>query len=88
MNNFTYIDPQIQKATSRGQITLPIAWRRQMRSRHFVVRTLSDRLEIRPARLEATTQEFTVFDAIRDNKGKGIKATDLIKILNKTHPAL
>lgn len=27
--------------------------------------------------------KFTIFDAIRDNKGKGIKATDLIKILKK-----
>ena len=59
MNNFTYIDPQIQKATSRVQITLP-----------------------------AETRDITVFDAIRDNKGKGIKATDLIKILNRTHPAV
>jgi len=41
MNNFTYIDPQIQKATSRVQITLP-----------------------------AETRDITVFDAIRDNKGK------------------
>jgi len=59
MNNFTYIDPQIQKATSRVQITLP-----------------------------AETRDITVFDAIRDNKGKGIKATDLIKILNRTHLAV
>lgn len=28
--------------------------------------------------------EYTVFDAIRDNKGKGIKVKDLIKILEKT----
>ena len=87
MNNFIHIDPQIQKATSRGQITLPIAWRRRMGARHFVIRALHDRLEIRPARLEATNQEFTVFDAIRDNKGKGSKAVDLKKILNRTHPA-
>lgn len=77
----------IQKATSRGQITLPIAWRRRVGVRNFVVRTLPDRLEIRPVRLQAETHEFTVFDAIRDNKGKGIKAADLVRILNKTHPA-
>lgn len=28
-------------------------------------------------------KEYTVFDAIRDNQGKGIKANDLIKILKK-----
>jgi len=27
------------------------------------------------------TKEYTVFDAIRDNDGKGIKAADLVKIL-------
>jgi len=28
-------------------------------------------------------QEYTVFDAIRDNKGKGIKAKDLVKVLKR-----
>ncbi len=28
--------------------------------------------------------EFTVFDANRDNKGRGIKARELIKVLKKT----
>jgi len=86
MNNLS-IEPSIQKATSRGQITLPIAWRRRFSARHFIVRTLADRLEIRPAQLESKMKELTVFDAIRDNKGKGIKVADLIKILNKTHSA-
>ena len=27
--------------------------------------------------------EYTVFDAIRDNKGKGLKASDLLNILKK-----
>ena len=27
--------------------------------------------------------EYTVFDAIRDNKDRGLKAKDLLKILNK-----
>jgi hypothetical protein len=35
-----------------------------------------------PARLNEKN-ENTVFDATRDNKGKGIRATDLIKILKK-----
>ncbi|GEM_PF-4171323 len=29
--------------------------------------------------------EYTVFNAIRDNKGKGIKATDLKKILEDSN---
>jgi len=32
-----------------------------------------------------SNKEYTVFDAIRDNKGRGIKAKDLIKILEKAN---
>ena len=44
-------------------------------------------LEIKPLILEELYKknEYTVFNTIRDNKGKGIKAKDLIKVLrNKT----
>ena len=45
-----------------------------------------DRLEIEPLniRTKSKLEEFTVFDAIRDNKGKGIKAKDFFKAINKT----
>ncbi|MDO8555414.1 MAG: hypothetical protein Q7R75_02515 [bacterium] len=32
--------------------------------------------------------EYTVFDAIRDNKGKGLKVLDLIKILKKREKSI
>ena len=40
-------------------------------------------MEIRPldlAKLESQN-DYTVFDAIRDNQGRGLEANDLIKIL-------
>jgi bifunctional DNA-binding transcriptional regulator/antitoxin component of YhaV-PrlF toxin-antitoxin module len=76
---------RVQRVTSKGQITLPIAWRRRMGARSIIVRPRGDMLEISPARTpdEEDAAWVTVFDAMRDNNGKGIKATDLIKILKK-----
>ena len=74
----------IAKATTKGQITLPIKWRRNFSTNRFFIKEKGDVLEIRPLDLsKLDKKEYTVFDAIRDNKGKGIKADDLIKILKK-----
>jgi len=76
----------IVKATTKGQITLPAKWRRSFETDRFVVKQSSQKLEIVPLdidKLEAA-KEYTVFDAIRDNQGKGLKAKDLSKILAKT----
>ena len=75
---------KIQRITSKGQITLPIAWRRKVDVDTIVVRTKGDTLEISPARLQKEHDGYTtVFDAIRDNNGKGMKASDLSKLLGK-----
>jgi bifunctional DNA-binding transcriptional regulator/antitoxin component of YhaV-PrlF toxin-antitoxin module len=71
----------ILKATSKGQITLPAKWRKNFSTVNFVARENGDILEIRPIEINNLGKEYTVFDAIRDNKGKGIKAEDLVKIL-------
>lgn len=73
---------KIQKITSKGQITLPVAWRRATGAETITVTTRGNTIEIMPAELQKN-DEYTVFDAIRDNKGKGIKASDLVKILRK-----
>jgi len=70
----------IQKISSKGQVTLPISWRRLVNTDTITVTTKGDVLEIRPAKLE-NADEYTVFDALRDNKGKGLKLGDLQKIL-------
>ena len=77
---------KIQRVTSKGQITLPISWRRKMgNASTIVVRTKGDTLEISPFRTEDERDEewVTLFDAVRDNKGKGIPAKEFAKMLRR-----
>lgn len=76
----------ILKSTSKGQVTLPAKWRRNFNTNNFIAQEKDDILEIRPIIIdrELDKEEYTVFDAIRDNKGKGIKAKDLAKIIKET----
>jgi len=74
---------QILKATTKGQITLPSKWRKHFKTNQFLATQKGSVLEIRPVELSQFKKEYTVFDAIRDNKGKGIKAKDLAKLLRK-----
>ena len=73
---------KIQRVTSKGQVTLPAMWRKEFPANQVIVVTSGNKVEISPVRI-ARDNEYTVFDAIRDNKGKGIKAKDLAKILRK-----
>jgi len=73
---------KIQRVTSKGQITLPSVWRKEFGADQVVVTAKGGKIEIAPVR-RVKESEYTVFDAIRDNKGKGIKAKDFIKILDK-----
>ena len=73
----------IAKATTKGQITLPVQWRKNFSTNRFFIKTKGYVLEIRPldlAKLESQN-DYTVFDAIRDNQGRDLEANDLIKIL-------
>lgn len=75
---------KVQKITSKGQITLPVLWRNRFKVNQILLKTKDDLIEISPLRLDSLqAREYTVFDAIRDNKGKGIKAKDLLKLLKK-----
>ena len=75
----------ITKATTKGQITLPAAWRRNFSTDRYIVEQKDDHLIIKPLELDKISQakDYTVFDALRDNQGKGLKAKDLIKMLKK-----
>lgn len=77
--------PIILKATSKGQITLPAKWRKPLKTNQFIVEHTQDRLIVRPLFIDKKSprKEYTVFDAIRDNKGKGIRAKDLVRALKK-----
>ena len=75
---------RLQKITSKGQVTLPVAWRNRVGTNAILVSEEGDTLRISPARFECDTEkEYTVFDAIRDNNGKGLPAKDLVRILKK-----
>lgn len=76
----------IAKATIKGQITLPVKWRKNFATDCYVIKERGNKLEISPLDLTKLNDqnEYTVFDAIRDNKGKGLKAKDLIRALKKT----
>ncbi len=73
----------ILKSTTKGQVTLPVKWREKFDTNQFIVNFKGDKLEIEPLIIDKKdkVEEITVFDAIRDNKGKGIKAKDLVDIL-------
>ncbi len=75
----------IVKATTKGQITIPVVWRKRFETDRFLVEIEDSYLKIKPLNMNkmGTTEEYTVFDAIRDNSGKGIKAKDLQKMLKK-----
>lgn len=78
---------KIQRITSQGQITLPITWRKKFQVNQIILREKGNKLEIEALDLSKFQKdsEYTVFDAIRDNKGSGIKAQDLLKILPKNN---
>ena len=69
----------IQKATSRGQITLPAKWRRQFKTNSYIIELRDTDLKIKPTLLG---KDMIVFNAARDNKGKGIIADNFIKIID------
>ena len=77
---------KIQRMTSKGQITLPIAWRRRMGTSSIIVRPRGDILEI--SSLHTPDEEddawVTIFDAVRDNNGKGLPVEKMITILKKS----
>ena len=75
----------ILKTTSKGQITIPIEWRSKFDTNQYIATVGDNKLELEPLLIKnySSAREYTVFDAIRDNQGKGVKAKDLVKILQQ-----
>ncbi len=71
----------IQKVTTRGQITLPKAWRDVNGSSLVQVQVKDDTLVIRPAKLDS--EDEVVWSAARDNNGKGIEDRKFLKVLQE-----
>lgn len=74
---------KILKSTERGQITLPKQWRERFATDSFLVEMHENRLVILPFRLDATLEEEVLFDADRDNDGKGVSPEDIIAVLKQ-----
>ena len=73
----------ITKATSRGQITIPKAWRKKFKTNSYILKAGDFKLEVVPMdeeELEWLGAE-TIFNADRDNNGQGIEAGEFLKIL-------
>ncbi len=73
----------IQKATSRGQITMPIAWRKKFKTNNYLVETGDSFLRITPFDIEDATDYNIVFDADRDNGGEDIFGEEIINMIDK-----
>ena len=73
--------------TSKGQITLPSKWRKDVGTKHVVVERKGNVITIAPARIEEREDEEgtweVIFNKDRDNGGKGIPIDELIQILEK-----
>ena len=81
--------PRIQRITSKGQITLPVAWRRKVKTDMILVRESGNAIEIVPARTfkmlpEDRDNDIIIFNADRDNGGKGIEASVLADMLRRS----
>ena len=90
---------KILTATSKGQVTLPVIWRKKFNTNQFLARFNKNKLIIEPISIvdkkskaltlkeviekERKKSDLVVFDAYRDNNGEGIEAGKLIKILEK-----
>ena len=72
--------PRVQRITSKGQITLPVAWRRRVKTDMIMVREAGNTIEIVPARSFKMLpgdrdDDIIIFNADRDNGGIGIEAS-------------
>lgn len=81
---FSSMTSKILKSTERGQITLPKQWRNQFSTGNYVVEMHDDKMIITPLNIEKKDPlEEILFDADRDNGGKGIGTNDIIRMLKE-----
>ncbi len=77
----------IVKATSKGQITLPAKWRKNFATDRFLLKEKNGVLEVSPLSASVLEEEEgwkTIFDADRDNEGKGVGVDQFVKALKKS----
>jgi len=74
---------KIIKSTERGQITLPKQWRSQFNTDNFLLKIVSNKIIITPVTINDLENEEIIFDADRDNKGKGIGLNEMLEMLKQ-----
>lgn len=79
----TFMTHKILKSTERGQITLPKEWRDSFGTNNYVVSIHKKTLVIAPLHVDLDENEEVIFDADRDNGGKGVSVDSMINMLEK-----
>ncbi len=76
---------RVQRATSKGQITLPMQWRSNFDTDQFVLKSEGNKLVISPAYIEENNDAdwVSVWNAEHDNAGKAMPAKEMLTIMNK-----
>ena len=74
---------KVAKSTQRGQVTLPKKWRSNFQTNCFTMEMHEDKLIIKPLNIESARDEEVLFDAARDNDGKGVSPDDIITALQE-----
>ncbi len=71
-------------ATTKGQITLPVKWRKNFATNRYLLKENGKSLTISPVDLDDLEDEGnweTIFNADRDNDGQGVPIEEFIKAL-------
>lgn len=74
------MNSKIVKSSSKGQITLPIEWRNQFKTNNYILEMNGMQITVTPLDINKLKEEV-IFDADRDNKGKGISVDEMIDML-------
>lgn len=74
---------KLTKSTTKGQITLPKEWRDHFDTDNFLLMIDERKIIIKPILLDELEDEEIIFDADRDNNGKGVPMEEMIKMLKK-----
>lgn len=77
------MNAKIIKSTSKGQITIPKKWRSQFETNNYTLEVKKEEIIIKPININQLGNETVIFDADRDNNGKGISPDEMIRLLKK-----
>ena len=74
---------KVVKTTTKGQITLPKNWRSRFDTDNFLLEIAEKQIIVKPIKFKELNSEEIIFDAERDNDGKGVPVDEMIKLLKK-----